>query len=38
MGRCAKLNESERVYEKDGNRYVSFAPDVDHWEVRYVKA
>lgn len=27
----------EKVYEMDNERFVSFAPDIDHWMVRYVK-
>ena len=43
FGRITKLKDLtkghiERVYEKDGKRMASIAPDEDHWVVRYVKA
>ena len=25
----------EKVYEKDGDKFVIFAPDIDHWNVKY---
>lgn len=28
----------EKIYEKDGEKFVIFAPDVDHWNVKYLKA
>ena len=27
----------EKIYEMDGEKFVIFAPDVDHWNVKYLK-
>ena len=42
FGKITKLKDLtkghiERVYEKDGKRMASIAPDEDHWVVRYVR-
>lgn len=42
FGRITKLKDLtkghiERVYEKDGKRMATIAPDEDHWVVRYVR-
>lgn len=42
FGKITKLKDLtkghiERVYEKDGKRMASVAPDEDHWVVRYVR-
>lgn len=29
---------TERIYERNGKKCISIAPDVDHWLVRYVKS
>ena len=42
FGRITKFKDLskghiDKIYEKDGKRMVSIAPDEDHWVVRYVK-
>ena len=42
FGKITKLKDLtkghiERVYEKEGKRMATIAPDEDHWVVRYVK-
>ena len=27
----------EKIYEMDGEKFVIFAPDVDYWNVKYLK-